>query len=115
MRQSVFTVPWMDSRYFDAQLEDYLLHDAQRRDQAGGLTSLGKVQYHETEDSEWLTLTGVAAGALIDGQELVYKAHRGFDGSLKGATILRVEKRDRETRLIHREPLVVMKKLKGKI
>ena len=114
MSQSVFTVPWMDSRYFDAQLEDYLLCDAQRRDQAGGLPSLGKVQYHETEDSEWLTLTGVVTGALIDGQELVYKAHRGSDGSLKGATILQVEKRDGETRLIHREPLVVMEKLKGK-
>ena len=68
----MFTVPWMDSRYFDAQLEDYLLHDAQRHDRAGGLPSLGKVQYHETKDSEWLTLTGVVAGALIDSQELVY-------------------------------------------
>ena len=115
MSQSVFTVPWMDSRYFDAQLEDYLLRDAQRCDQAGGLPSLGKVQYHETEDSEWLTLTGVVAGALIDSQELVYKAHRGSDGSFKGAAILQVEKRDGETCLIHREPLVVMEKLKGKI
>ena len=114
MSQSVFTVPWMDSRYFDVQLEDYLLRDAQRHDRAGGLPSLGKVHYHETKDSEWLTLTGVVAGALINGQELVYKAHRGSDGSLKGAAILQVEKRDGETCVIHREPLVVMEKLKGK-
>ena len=40
-----------------------------------------------------MTITGVVAGALIDGQELVYKAHRGSDGSLKGAMILQVEKR----------------------
>ena len=115
MSQPVFTVPWMDSRYFDAQLEDYLLRDAQRRDRAGGLPSLGKVQYHETEDSEWLTLTGVVAGALIDSQELVYKVHRASHGFSKGAAILQVEKRDGETHLIHREPLVVIEKLKGKI
>ena len=40
---------------------------------------------------------------------------RKKDGSLKGAAIFQVEKRDGETHLIHREPLVAMEKLKGKI
>ena len=57
----------------------------------------------------------MVADALINGQELVYKAHRGSDGSLKGAMILQVEKRDGETHLLHREPLVMMEKLQGKI
>ena len=108
----------MVSRYFDVQLEDYLLRHSQRHDRAKGAEYKAEAQYHETQgkgtEREWLTITGVVADALMDSQEIIYTAYQSSDGSFRGATILQVQKQSRETRLIHREPQVVLEKLKGK-
>ena len=80
-----------------------------------------EVQHHEAEvmtqsrgvDKEWLTITGVVTDTLIDGQEIIYTSYQKSDGSFKGTTILQVKKQSGETRLIHREPQVMLEKLRG--
>lgn len=102
------------SKYFDGQLEDYLLRDARRRDRLQGLTCGGHIKYHEEGKDEWLTITGPVTDLLKDGQEIIYKVHRR-DGSFRDAVILRVEKKEGETYLFNKEPWVELEKLKGKI
>ena len=102
------------SKYFDGQMEDYLLRDARRRDRLQGLTSDGCIKYHEEGEDEWLTITGPVADLLKNGQEIIYKVHKR-DGSFRDAVILQVEKREEETYLYNREPWVELGKLKGNI
>ena len=100
------------SRNFDAQMEAYLLKDSERRERVETTVSMENVQYHEVKvlvsgkevEQEWLTITGVIADALIDGQEIIYTSYKGTDGSFKDTEILQVKKQDGETRLIYREP-----------
>ena len=100
------------SRDFDAQMEAYLLKDSERRERAETTISMGSVQYHEAKvlvdgrevEQEWLTITGVVADALIDGQEIIYTSYKGTDGSFKDSEILQVKKWNGETCLIYREP-----------
>ena len=107
---------------FNAQMKAYLLKDSERRERVETTVSMGNIQYHEAKvlvdgkevEQEWLTITGVVADALIDGQEIIYTSYKGTDGSFKDAEILQVKKRDGETRLIYREPRVILEKLRGK-
>ena len=87
------------SKDFDAQLEAYLLKDSERRERAETTVSMGDIQYHEAKvlvegnevEQEWLTITGVVADALIDGQEIIYTSYKGTDGSFKDAEILQLK------------------------
>ena len=62
---------------------------------------------------DWLTTTGVVQETLRDGQEIVLTVLKGTDGSFD-SVILKVQKQNGETRLIYREPLVILERLKGK-
>ena len=61
--------------------------------------SRGEIQYHEAKvmiegkevEQEWLTITGVAADALTDGQEIIYTSYKGTDGSFRDAEIFQVK------------------------
>ena len=64
---------------------------------------------------EWLTITGMVADALTDGQEIILAPFKGTDGSLRDAAILGVTKWNEEMCLIHREPWVILEKLRGKM
>ena len=85
---------------FDTQLEVYLLSDSQRREQAETTLSLGEIHYYEKKvmikgkevEQEWLTITGTAADALTNGQEIILTSYRGRDGSFRNADILKVQK-----------------------
>ena len=100
------------SKDFDAQMEAYLLKDSERRERAETTISMGNVQYHEVKvlvdgrevEQEWLTITGVVADTLTDGQEIIYTSYKGTDGFFKDAEILQVKKWNGETHLIYREP-----------
>ena len=100
------------SRDFNAQMEAYLLKDSERRERVDTTVSIGNIQYHKVKvlvngrevEQEWLTITGVVADALIDGQEIIYTSYKGTDGSFKDAEILQVKKWNGETCLIYREP-----------
>ena len=110
----------MVSRYFDVQMEEYLLRDSQRCDRAA--VHKTEVQYHEAQvmaqgngiEREWLTITGVVADALIDGQEIIYTSYKKSDGSFKEAEILQVRKWNGETQLIYQESRVILERLIGK-
>ena len=65
-------------------------------------------------EQEWLTITGVVADALTDGQEIIYTSKKGTDGSFKDAEILQVKKLNGETCLAYRELQVILEKLRGK-
>ena len=65
-------------------------------------------------EQEWLTITGVAADALTDGQEIIFTSYKGTDGSFRDAEILQVKKWNGGTCLIYREPRVILEKLGGK-
>ena len=58
---------------------------------------------------------GVVVDALVDGEEIILASFKRSDGSLWDAFILTIQKRSRETRLIYREPLVILEKLRGKV
>ena len=83
------------SKDFDAQMEAYLLKDSERRERAETTVGMANIQYHEVKvlvnrkevEQEWLTITGVVADALIDGQEKIYTSYKGTDGSFKDAEI----------------------------
>ena len=83
---------------------------------------MGNIQYHEVKvlvegkevEQEWLTITGVVADALTDGQEIIYTSYKGTDGSSKDAEILQVKKWNGETHLIYREPRMILEKFRGK-
>ena len=66
-------------------------------------------------EKEWLTMTGMVADALIDGQEIILASLKGTVGSFWDAAILRVQKWNGETYLIYREPQVILEKLRGKV
>ena len=59
----------------------------------------GEIQYHEAKvmiegkevEQEWLTITGVTADALTDGQEIIFTSYKGTDGSFKDTEILQVK------------------------
>ena len=61
-------------------------------------------------EQEWLTITGVAADALTDGQEISFTSYKGTDGSFRGVEIIQVEKWNGGTHLIYREPRVILNK-----
>ena len=65
-------------------------------------------------EQEWLTIIGVAADALTDGQEIIFTSYKGTDGSFRDVEILQVKKWSRGTCLIYREPRVILEKLRGK-
>ena len=102
----------MIPRNFDAQLEVYLLSDLWRLERVDTTLNRGEIQYHETKvmiegkevEQEWLTITGVAADALTDGQEIIFTSYKGTDGSFRDAEILKVKKWNGGTHLIYREP-----------
>ena len=52
-------------------------------------------------ERDWLKVTGMAVDALVDGEEIILAMFRGIDRSLHDSVILRVQKRDGETRLIY--------------
>ena len=64
------------------------------------LLTQGEIQYHEAKviirgeevEQEWLTVTGVVADALTDGQEVIYTLYKKVDGSFLDAEILQVKK-----------------------
>ena len=69
----------------------------------------------EWVEKEWLTIMGVVVDVLVDGEEIILASFKRSDGSLRDATILTVQKRSGKTRLIYREPLVILEKLRGKV
>ena len=91
---------WMISRHFDARLEAYLLSDLKRRDRVDSTLTQGEIQYHKAKviirgeevEQEWLTVTGVVADALTNGQEVIYTLYKKVDGSFWDAEILQVKK-----------------------
>ena len=107
---------------FDAQLEAYLLADSVRRDRVETTVNLGNLRYQSEQvmikgewvERDWLTATGVVQETLRDGQEIVLTVLKGTDGSFFDSVILKVQKQNGETRLIYREPLVILERLKGK-
>ena len=60
-------------------------------------------------EQEWLTIRGVVADALTDGQEIIFTSYKGTDGSFRD-----VKKWNRETCLIYREPHMILERLRGK-
>ena len=66
-------------------------------------------------EKEWLTITGMVADALTDGQEIILASFKGTDGSFRDAAILRVQKQNGKTCLIYSEPKVILEKLRGKV
>ena len=108
---------------FDAQLEAYLLKDSERRERAETTISIGDIQYHEAKvkiqgewvEKEWLTIMGVVVDTLVEGEEIILASFKRSDGSLWETAILTVQKRSGETRLIYREPLVILEGLRGKV
>ena len=109
-------------RDFDAQLEAYLLADSQRQERAETTLSLGKIHYQNSRvmidgkqvERDWLKVTGMAVGALVDREKIILNMFRGTDSSLHDSVILRAQKRDGKTCLTYQEPLVVLRKLRGK-
>ena len=105
MSHQGLTICWMISRHFDAQLEEYLLSDSWRQDRVNTTLHRAEVQYHKAKvmikgeevEQEWLTITGVVADALTDGQEIIYTSYKKSDGSFQDAEILQVKKWDGET------------------
>ena len=91
---------WMISRHFDAQLEAYLL--SKKWDRVDSTLTQGEIQYHEAKviirgeevEQEWLTVTGVVADALTDGQEVIHTWYKKVDGSFQDAEILQVKKQN---------------------
>ena len=67
------------SKYFDAQLESYLLEDSRRRERAETTISLGQIcsdgqkvmPYGELIKGGWLTITGTVTDALTDGEVIL--------------------------------------------
>ena len=122
MSQLEFTRCWMISRHFDAWVEEYLLRDLWRWDWADSTLHRTEVQNHEAKvmikrkeiGQEWLTITGVVADALTDGQ-IIYTSYKKSDGSFQDAEILQVKKWDGETCLYSGSPKWFQKGLEVKI
>ena len=68
----------------------------------------------EWVEQDWLTAIGVVQETLRDRQEIVLTVLKGTDGSFFDSVISKVQKQNGETRLIYREPLVILERLKGK-
>ena len=107
---------------FDAQLEAYSLADSVRRDRVETTVNWGNLHYQSEQvmiegewvERDWLTAMGVVQETLRDGQETILTVLKGTDGSFLDSIILKVQKWNGETRLIYREPLVILERLKGK-
>ena len=66
-------------------------------------------------EKKWLTMTGMVADTLTDGQEIILASFKGTDGLFQDAAILRVQKQNGETCLIYREPQVMLETLRAKV
>ena len=111
------------SKYFDAQLELYLLEDSRRRKRAETTISLGRIRsdgpkvmpYGELIKRGWLTITGTVTDALTDGEKVVLSVFKFTVGQLQESAIVKIQIKDGETCLIYREPRVLLRKLQGKM